>query len=107
LPFQFQSLCIRDLRVYDDVLDGKVYHYRDKTNLECGAIIVLRDGSWGAAEMKMGAKGFDSAADILFKLKERINTDKMKEPSCLMILSGTDIGYTREDGVHVVPIGCR
>lgn len=104
--YLFESLCIRDLRIFADYLDGKVYHYRDKTNLECDAIIVLRDGSWGAIEIKMGAKEFDTAAENLFKLKERVNTDKMLDPSFLMILSATDIGYTREDGIHVVPIGC-
>ena len=104
--YLFESLCIRDLRIYADALDGKVYHYRDKTNLECDAIVVLRDGRWGAIEIKMGAKEFDAAAENLFKLKERINTDKMLVPSFLMILSATDIGYTRADGIHVVPIGC-
>ena len=104
--YLFESLCIRDLRVYADYLDGRVYHYRDKTNLECDAIIVLRDGRWGAIEVKMGAKGFDGAAENLNKFQERINTEKMSEPSFLMILSATDIGYTRDDGIHVVPIGC-
>jgi len=104
--YLFESLCIRDLRIYADYLDGKVYHYRDKTNLECDAIIVLRDGRWGAIEVKMGAKEFDSAAKNLFELKERIYIQKMSEPSFLMILTGTDIGYTRKDGVHIVPIGC-
>lgn len=104
--YMFESLCIRDLRIYGDYLDGKVYHYRDKTNLECDAIMVLRDGSWGAIEIKMGAKEFEKAAENLLKLKEKINTDKMLEPSFLMILSATDIAYTRADGIHVVPIGC-
>ncbi len=104
--YLFESLCIRDLRVYADYLDGKIYHYRDKTNLECDAVVVLRDGRWGAIEVKMGASEFDSAAENLIKLKDRINTDKMMEPSFLMILSATDFAYTREDGIHVVPIGC-
>lgn len=104
--YLFESLCIRDLRVYADFLDGKVYHYRDKTNLECDAVIVLRDGRWGAIEVKMGASEFDLAANHLIKLKEKINTDKMMGPSFLMILSATDIAYTREDGIHIVPVGC-
>lgn len=104
--YLFESLCIRDLRIYADYLDGKIYHYRDKSNLECDAIIVLRDGRWGAIEIKMGAKEFDAAAENLIRLKERVNTDKMPEPSFMMILSATDIGYTREDGIHIVPIGC-
>ena len=104
--YLFESLCVRDLRVYADYLDGKIYHYRDKTNLECDAVIVLRDGRWGAIEVKMGASEFDLAAENLTKLKDRVNTDKMMEPSFLMILSATDFAYTREDGIHVVPIGC-
>ncbi len=104
--YLFESMCIRDLRVYADYLDGKVYHYRDKSNLECDAIVVLRDGRWGAIEIKMGPKEFDTASENLFKLKERIDLDKMQPPSFLMILTATNIGYTREDGVHVVPIGC-
>lgn len=104
--YLFESMCIRDLRAYADYIDGKVYHYRDKTNLECDAIVALRDGRWGAIEVKMGSKDFDAAADNLFKLKERIDLDKMKPPSFLIILTATNIAYTREDGVHVVPIGC-
>ncbi|MCK9547467.1 MAG: DUF4143 domain-containing protein [Sphaerochaeta sp.] len=103
--YLFESLCIRDLRVYADFLGGRVFHYRDKTELECDAIVVLRDGRWAAIEIKMGAKEFDEAADNLFRLQERIDTSKMMKPSCKMILSATDIGYTREDGIHVVPIG--
>jgi len=104
--YLFESLCIRDLRIYADYLDGKVYHYRDKSNLECDAIIVLRDGRWGAIEIKMGPNEFELAAENLFKLKERIDSDKMQKPSFLMILTATGFGYTREDGIHVVPIGC-
>ena len=91
--------------MYADFLGGRVFHYRDKTELECDAIVVLRDGRWAAIEIKMGAKEFDEAADNLFRLQERIDTSKMMKPSCKMILSATDIGYTREDGIHVVPIG--
>lgn len=104
--FLFESLCIRDLRVYADLIDGRVYHYRDKSNLECDAIIVLRDGRWGAIEIKLGSFEFDKAASNLKALKENINTEKMNEPSFLMILSGTEFGYAREDGIIVVPIGC-
>ena len=74
--------------------------------MECDAIVVLRDGRWGAIEIKMGPKEFDIASENLFKLKERIDLDKMQPPSFLMILTATNIGYKREDGVQVVPIGC-
>ena len=88
------------------MLDGRVYHYRDKTGLESDAVLVLRDGSWAAIEVKMGSNEFDSAAKNLKKFANRINTDKMKEPSFLMILTATEYAYRREDGVYVVPIGC-
>ena len=102
----FESLCIRDLRVYADALDGNVFHYRDKTGLESDAVLVLRDGSWAAVEVKMGAGEFDSAAENLRKCVNRVNTDKMREPSFLMILSATEFAYRRKDGVFVVPLGC-
>jgi len=104
--YLFESMCIRDLRVYADYLNGKVYHYRDKSNLECDAIVVLRDGRWGAIEIKMGPNEFESAAENLLKLKARVDSDKMNSPSFLMILTATGMGYTRGDGIHVVPIGC-
>ena len=102
----FESLCIRDIRVYADALDATVFHYRDKTGLETDAVIVLRDGRWAAVEIKMGANEFDAAAVNLKKFVNRVNTDKMREPSCLMIVSATEFAFRREDGVFVVPIGC-
>ena len=102
----FESLCIRDLRVYADALDGHVFHYRDKTGLESDAILVLRDGRWAAFEIKMGANEFDQAAANLQKISERVDTDKMKKPSFLMILTATEFAYQRPDGVFVVPLGC-
>lgn len=104
--YLFESLCIRDLRVYADSMDGSVFHYRDKTGLESDAVVVLRDGRWGAVEVKMGAAEFDRAAENLARLAERVNTDKMREPSFLMIATATEFAYQREDGVYVVPIGC-
>ena len=104
--YLFESLCIRDLRVYADSLDGNVFHYRDKTGLEADAVLVLRDGRWGAIEIKMGANEFDSAAANLKKFVTRVDTQKMQEPSFLMILTATEFAYRREDGIFVVPIGC-
>ncbi len=104
--FLFESLCIRDLRIYTEALGGKVYHYRDKNGLECDAVIVLRDGRWGAVEIKMGSDEFDKASKNLKSFSEIINIDKMNKPSFLMILTGTKLGYKREDGVMVVPVGC-
>ena len=104
--FLFESLCIRDLRVYAQALDGEVFHYRDKSGLEADAIVHLKDGRWGAVEIKMGAKEIEDAAKNLKTLRAKIDLDKMREPSFLMVLTGTEFAYRREDGVQIVPIGC-
>ena len=102
----FESLCVRDMRVYAQPLDGEVRHYRDQTGLEADMVVVLKDGRWGAVEVKLGAGDIDSAAEGLKKLKNKVDVSRMGHPSFLMVLTGTDLGYTREDGVIVCPIGC-
>jgi predicted AAA+ superfamily ATPase len=102
----FESMCIRDLRIYAQSIDGEVFHYRDKSGLEADAIVHLKDGRWGAVEVKMGAKEIEIAARNLKTLRQKINLDKMKEPSFLMVLTGTELSYRRNDGVFIVPIGC-
>ena len=104
----FETMCIRDLRVYADALNGKIYHFRDKTGLECDAVVHLRNGSYGLAEVKLGGeKLIEEGAENLRTLKEKIDTTKMKAPSFLMVLIGVgDYAYRRQDGVYVVPIGC-
>ncbi len=104
----FEAMCIRDLRVYVDSLGGSVYHYRDNTNLECDAVIHLRSGSYGLIEIKLGGDELiNSAASNLQKLKDRLDTTKMKEPSFLMVLTAVGrYAYRRSDGVVVVPLGC-
>jgi predicted AAA+ superfamily ATPase len=102
----FESLCVRDLRVYAHAIDGEVFHYRDKSGLEADAVVHLKDGRWGAIEVKMGAKEIESAAENLKILHNKINVDKMKEPAFLMVLTGGELGYRRDDGVYIVPIGC-
>jgi len=106
--FVFETMCVRDLRVFADALDGKVYHYRDKSNLECDAVIHLRNGKYGLIEIKLGGdKLVEEGATNLLKLSEKIDTDKMKFPSFLMVLTATgDYAYRRKDGVYVVPLGC-
>lgn len=81
-------------------------HYRDKTDLECDAVIHLRNGNYGLVEVKLGGSAIDSAAGNLLKLQQKIDTQRMNQPSFLMVLSGTKFGYRRDDGVYVVPIGC-
>lgn len=104
----FETLAVRDLRIYADALDGQVYHYRDKTGLECDAVIHLRNGSYGLIEIKLGGDTLtDAGAASLLKLAAKIDTDKMKAPSFLMVLTGTgQFAYMRPDGVYVVPIAC-
>ncbi len=106
--FLFETLCIRDLRVFADALQGGVYHYRDKDGLECDAVLHLRNGAYGLIEIKLGGERLiaEGAANLQL-LSQKIDTDKMKAPTFLMVLTGTgDYAYRRPDGVLVVPIGC-
>lgn len=104
----FETLCIRDLRVFADALDGQIYHFRDKTGLECDAVLHLRNGKYGLIEIKLGGdKLIEEGAKTLQSLAEKIDTDRMKSPSFRMILTATGrFAYRREDGVYVVPVGC-
>ncbi len=104
--FLFESLCTRDIRIYAQANDGDVFHYRDKTGLESDLIIKLRNGKWAAVEVKLGQKQIDEAAQNLLKIRSKIDTEKMKEPAFLMIVTGGEFAYQRKDGVFVVPLGC-
>ncbi len=103
----FETLCIRDLRVYAEAINGNVYHYKDALDLECDAVIHLRDGKYGLIEIKLGGdKLINEAAENLLKLKDKIDTKKMNNPTFLMILTAKgEYAYQREDGIYVVPIG--
>lgn len=104
----FETMCIRDLRVYSEALDGKVYHFRDKNGLECDAVTHLRDGRYGLVEIKLGGQRLiDEGAKTLHTLSGKIDTGKMMPPSFMMVLTGTGAyAYRRKDGIWVVPIGC-
>ena len=102
----FESLCIRDLRIYSQSIGGNVYHYRDKTELEVDAIVSLHDGRWGAIEIKLGQKQIEIASENLMKLKEKVDEEKMQPPSFLMVLTGNGFAIKQKNGVLVVPIGC-
>ena len=106
--FIFENLCIRDLRVYAESLNGNLYHYRDASSLECDAVIHLRNGSYGLIEIKLGGdKLIEEGANNLLKLNNKLDVSKMKNPSFLMVVTATgDYAYKRKDGVYVVPIGC-
>ena len=104
----FENLCVRDLRVYAQCLDGQIYHYRDKNDLECDAVVHLRNGSYGLVEIKLGGeKLIEEGVKTLLSLEKHLDTTKMKEPSFKMVITATgDYAYKREDGVAIVPISC-
>jgi hypothetical protein len=103
----FETLCVRDLRIYADALGGKVYHYRDKNGLECDAVIHLPNGKYGLVEVKLGGKEWiNEGAKTLKSLVDKIDTERMSHPSFCMVLTGVgEYAYEREDGILVVPIG--
>ena len=104
--FLFENLCIRDLRIYADRLKGKVKHYRDSSGLEVDAVITLRSGDWAPVEIKLGSQDLiDEGAKHLLKLVNSIDP-RSKKPSFMMILTGTNTAYLRDDGVWVVPLAC-
>ena len=106
MGFLFENLCVRDLRIYTDYLDGTVYHYRDKHGLECDAVIHLRNGAYGLIEIKLGGdKLIDEGAETLKKLAYKIDTKNMSKPSFMMVLCAkAPFAYKRNDGVYVIPI---
>ena len=103
----FETMCVRDLRVYADALGGTVYHYRDKNGLECDAVVHLRNGSYGLIEIKLGGDSLiEEAAATLKELANKIDTTKMMPPSFMMVLTAIgSYAYQREDNVWVVPVG--
>ena len=105
MGFLFESLVIRDLRIYAQAMDGRVLQYRDNTGLEVDAIVEVGNGRWGAFEIKLGTGKIDEGAQNLLKFSERVDTAKCGPPAALGVIVGTGLGYMRKDGVAVVPIG--
>jgi predicted AAA+ superfamily ATPase len=105
LGLLFESIVIRDLRVYAQAADAEVLHYRDSDGLEVDAIVEARDGRWAAFEVKLGSNRVEEAATNLRKFLKRIDTDRCGTPAALGVIVGSGYGYKREDGVHVIPIG--
>ena len=103
--FMFESLCIRDLKIYTESLGGDVTFYRDERGFEVDAILRMPSGKWGAIEIKLGAGYIDEAANNLLKFKEHVDIKKCGEPSFLLVLTGANYSYKRDDGVYVVSIG--
>lgn len=109
MGFFFETMCVRDLRVFAEALNGKVYHYRDKSGLECDAVVHLRNGQYGLIEIKLGGDTLiKEGVATLTALANQIDTERMKAPAFKMILTATgEYAYRRpEDGIYVVPIGC-
>lgn len=104
----FETLCVRDLRVYAQSIDGDVFHYRDSNGLECDTVVHLRNGKYGLIEIKLGGdKLIEEGCRNLNKLASIIDTSRMGEPSFMMILTAVgDYAYRRADGFYIVPIGC-
>ncbi len=105
LGFLFESMVIRDLRVYAQAVDADVLHYRDSDGLEVDAIVEARDGRWAAFEVKLGFNQVEEAAANLHKFVKRVDTDRCGPPAALGVIIGSGYGYRQEDGVHVIPIG--
>jgi uncharacterized protein len=105
LGFLFESLVVRDLRIYAQAVDAQVLHYKDGTDLEVDAIVECADGRWGAVEVKLGPRMVDQAAATLLAFAAKVDTDKCGPPRFLAVVTGFGLGYARADGVQVVPIG--
>jgi len=105
LGLLFESLAIRDLRIYAQASDARVFHYRDNLGLEVDAIVEVRDGRWAAFEVKLaGEDQIEQAAASLQKFATRVDTTKVGNPSCLGVIVAKGYGYMREDGVAVIPL---
>jgi predicted AAA+ superfamily ATPase len=105
LGLLFESLVIRDLRIYAQAMDADVFHYHDNTGLEADAVVQRRDGTWGAFEVKLGLSTIDDVADALLRLAARVDVDRHGVPAVLAVITGWGFGYLRPDGVSVIPIG--
>jgi predicted AAA+ superfamily ATPase len=104
--FLFEALCIRDLRIYAEQLDGTVFHYRDSHGLECDAVIRFNSGDYALVEVKLGGKAEEAAAEGLHKLENLLTSKEFAPPAFKMIVTAGEYAYTRKDGIMVVPIGC-
>ena len=103
--FIFENMCIRDLKIYADAIDARLSYYRDKNDFEVDCILETSDGKWGAIEIKLGAGEIPMAVDNLTKFKDKVDTKKYGEPAFLMVLTGSEYSYKRDDGIYVVSIG--
>ena len=98
-------MCMRDLKIYAEAIDARLSFYRDKNDFEIDCILETRDGKWGAIEIKLGAGEIPSAVENLNKFKEKVDVEKYGNPTFLMVLTGADYSYKRDDGIYIVYIG--
>ena len=103
--FIFENMCMRDLKIHADASEARLSYYRDKNDFEVDCILETADGKWGAIEIKLGAGEIPEAVENFTKFKEKVDTDKYGNPSFLMVLTGADYSYVRDDGIYVVSIG--
>lgn len=104
LGLLFESLVVRDLRIYAQAIDAEVFHYHDNTDLEADAIVQLRGGGWGAFEVKLGQKDIDAGAESLKKVADRVDVTRHGPPAVLGVITGWGLGYRRVDGISIIPI---
>jgi predicted AAA+ superfamily ATPase len=100
----FESMVVRDLRVYAQPFDGEIFHYRDQSGLEVDAIVEAGD-HWAGFEVKLGPGQVDHAAESLLQFAKRVDTSRRGEPALLGVIVGSGYGYVRPDGIHVIPVG--
>lgn len=105
MGFIFENMCMRYLKIYADAIDARLSYYRDKNDFEVDCILETANGKWGAIEIKLGAGEIPSAVNNLTKFKDKVDTDKYGEPAFLMVLTGADYSYKRDDGIYVVSLG--
>ena len=113
LGFLFESLCFRDLKVYSSVLDGRMSYYRDRYGLEADAVLHLGDGRYAIMEVKLGSSEIDDGAKHLLEIEKLIKKHNAEEtqvplrlPDLKIVITGTEYGYKRDDGVLVIPLAC-
>ena len=104
--FLFESLVTRDLRIYTQTIDGEIFQYRDKDNLEADLIIRLHNGQWAPVEVKLGSKEIEDGAKHLLTLEQKVDTTVVGKPTFKMVVTGGQFAYQRPDGVYVVPLSC-
>jgi hypothetical protein len=105
LGLLFESMVLRDLRVYAQAIDAEVFGYLDSSNLEADAVIETRDGRWGALEVKLGPREVEDGAASLLRIAARVDADRHGAPAVLAVITGWGYAYTRPDGVAVIPVG--